>query len=145
MSRGWDNARETALLSEIKARAREQLSPTIRSLDYVDRSTLVTLIRGARALVFPSLYEGFGLPVLEAMMLGTPVITSAKGALEEVTGEAALLVDPYDVDDIARAIAAIVNDPDLRVELSRRGVAQAAKFSPAHYRQRVEALYASLL
>jgi glycosyltransferase involved in cell wall biosynthesis len=145
VSGGWDNARETALLSEIKARAGEQSSPTIRSLDYVDRSTLVTLIRGARALVFPSLYEGFGLPVLEAMMLGTPVITSAKGALEEVTGEAALLVDPYDVDDIARAIAAIVNDPDLRGELSRRGVAQAAKFSPAHYRQRVESLYASLL
>ena len=145
VGRGWDNARETALLSEINARAREQTSPTIRSLDYVDRSTLVTLIRGARALVFPSLYEGFGLPVLEAMMLGTPVITSANGALEEVTGEAALLVDPYDVDDIARAIAAIVSDPDLRGELSRRGVAQAAKFSPAHYRQRVELLYASLL
>jgi glycosyltransferase involved in cell wall biosynthesis len=145
VGRGWDNVRETALLSEIKADASKQPNPMIRPLDYVDRSTLVTLIRGARALVFPSLYEGFGLPVLEAMMLGTPVITSAKGALEEVTGEAALLVDPYDVDDIARAIAAIVNDPDLRVELSRRGVAQAAKFSPAHYRQRVEALYASLL
>ena len=145
VGRGWDNARETALLTEIKARASELTSPMIRSLDYVDRSTLVTLIRGARALVFPSLYEGFGLPVLEAMMLGTPVITSAKGALEEVTGEAALLVDPYDVDDIARAIAAIVSDPDLRGELSRRGVAQAAKFSPAHYRQRVASLYASLL
>src|SRR4029077_13775664 len=96
VSRGWDNARETALLNDINARAREQTSPMIRSLDYVDRSTLVTLIRGARALVFPSLYEGFGLPVLEAMMLGTPVVTSAKGALEEVTGAAALLVDPYD-------------------------------------------------
>ena len=145
VGRGWDNARETALLTEIKARASELTSPMIRSLDYVDRSTLVTLIRGARALVFPSLYEGFGLPVLEAMMLGTPVVTSAKGALEEVTGEAALLVDPYDVDDIARAIAAIVSDPDLRGELSRRGVAQAAKFSPAHYRERVASLYASLL
>jgi glycosyltransferase involved in cell wall biosynthesis len=142
---GWDNARETALLSEIKGRAREQTGPTIRSLDYVDRSTLVTLIRGARAMVFPSLYEGFGLPVLEAMMLGTPVVTSAKGGLGEVTGEAALLVDPYDVDDIARGITTIANDPDLRGELSRRGVAQAAKFSIAHYRQRVESLYASLL
>jgi glycosyltransferase involved in cell wall biosynthesis len=145
VGRGWDNVRETALLTSIKAQASEQPRPMIRSLDYVDRSTLVTLLRGARALVFPSLYEGFGLPVLEAMMLGTPVITSAKGALEEVTGEAALLVDPYDVDDIARAIAAIVNDPDLRGELSRRGLAQAAKFSPAHYRQRIEALYTSLL
>jgi glycosyltransferase involved in cell wall biosynthesis len=79
------------------------------------------------------------------MMLGTPVVTSVKGALEEITGEAALLVDPYDVDDIARGITAIVSDPDLRGELSRRGIAQAAKFSPARYRERVEALYASLL
>jgi glycosyltransferase involved in cell wall biosynthesis len=145
MGRGWDNALETARLSEHKATPRGQTGSTIRSLNYVDRSTLLTLIRGARALVFPSLYEGFGLPVLEAMMLGTPVITSAKGGLEEVTGEAALLVDPYDVDDIARGIAAIVSDPDLRGELRRRGVAQAAKFSIAHYRERVEALYASLL
>jgi glycosyltransferase involved in cell wall biosynthesis len=142
---GWDNAHETARLGEHKARALGQAGPTIRSLNYVDRSTLITLIRGAQALVFPSLYEGFGLPVLEAMMLGTPVVTSAKGALEEVTGEAALLVDPYDVDDIARGITAIVSDPDLRGELSRRGFAQAAKFSIAHYRHRVESLYASLL
>ena len=78
-------------------------------------------------------------------MLGTPVVTSAEGGLGEVTGEAALLVDPYDVDDIARGITTIANDPDLRGELSRRGVAQAAKFSIAHYRQRVESLYASLL
>ena len=79
------------------------------------------------------------------MMLGTPVVTSVKGALEEITGEAALFVDPYDVYDIARGIIAIVSDPDLRSELSRRGIAQAAKFSPAHYRERVETLYASLL
>jgi glycosyltransferase involved in cell wall biosynthesis len=65
------------------------------------------------------------------MMLGRPVITSAKGSLEEVTGEAALLVDPYDVDDIARAITAIVSNPDLRDEPSRRGVAPTARFSSA--------------
>jgi glycosyltransferase involved in cell wall biosynthesis len=145
MGRGWDNALETARLSEHKATPRGQAGSTIRSLSYVDRSTLLTLIRGARALVFPSLYEGFGLPVLEAMMLGTPVITSAKGGLEEVTGEAALLVDPYDVDDIARGITAIVSDADLRGELRRRSVVQAAKFSIANYRQRVESLYGSLL
>lgn len=141
---GWDNACETDRLNEHEARARDQAGPAIRCLDYVDRSTLVTLIRGARAMVFPSLYEGFGLPVLEAMTLGTPAVTSAKGALGEVTGDAALLVDPYDVDDIARGIATIVSDPDMRGELSRRGVAQAAKFSIARYRERVESLYASL-
>jgi glycosyltransferase involved in cell wall biosynthesis len=145
MGSGWDNALETARLTEHKATPRGQTGSMIRSLNYVDRSTLLTLIRGARALVFPSLYEGFGLPVLEAMMLGTPVVASAKGGLEEVTGEAALLVDPYDVDDIARGITAIVSDPDLRGELRRRGVARAAKFSIANYRERVESLYASLL
>jgi glycosyltransferase involved in cell wall biosynthesis len=145
MGRGWDNAPEAARLSEHRATPRGQTGSTIRSLDYVDRSTLVTLVKGARALIFPSLYEGFGLPVLEAMMLGTPVVASAKGGLQELTGEAALLIDPYDVDDIARGIAAIVSDPDLCGELRRRGIAQAAKFSLAKYRERVELLYASLL
>ena len=107
-------------------------------------STLITLIRGARAVVFPSLYEGFGLPVLEAMMLGTPVVTSSKGALGEIAGDAALLVDPYDVDDIARGITTIVNDADLRSELKCRGAAQAAKFSVERYQERVQSLYASL-
>jgi len=78
-------------------------------------------------------------------MLGTPVGASTKGGLEEVAGEAALLVDPYDVDDIAKGIAAIASDPDLRAELRRRGIAQAAKFSIDNYRERVELLYSSLL
>jgi glycosyltransferase involved in cell wall biosynthesis len=107
-------------------------------------SNLVTLIRGARAVLFPSLYEGFGLPVLEAMVLGTPVVTSRESSLPEVAGEAALLVDPYDADDIESAITAIVNDRDLRTELSRRGRTQAAKFSVDRYRERVQALYGSL-
>jgi glycosyltransferase involved in cell wall biosynthesis len=104
----------------------------------------VTLIRGARAVVFPSLYEGFGLPVLEAMVLGTPVVASRESSLPEIAGDAALLVDPYDTDQIARAITTIVNDGDLRAELSRRGTAQAAKFSVENYRQRVDAVYAAL-
>jgi glycosyltransferase involved in cell wall biosynthesis len=95
-------------------------------------------------VVFPSLYEGFGLPVLEAMTLGTPVVTSRESSLPEIAGDAAVLVDPYDAGDIARAITAIVNDVDLRAELARRGRLQAAKFSAERYRERVEALYASL-
>jgi glycosyltransferase involved in cell wall biosynthesis len=106
-------------------------------------SNLVTLIRGARAVVFPSLYEGFGLPVLEAMVLGTPVVTSRESSLPEIAGDAALLVDPYNADDIARAITVIVNDADLRAELSRRGRVQAAKFSVDRYRERVRALCAA--
>jgi glycosyltransferase involved in cell wall biosynthesis len=116
----------------------------LRRFDYVSRSMLATLIRGACAVVFPSLYEGFGLPVLEAMMLGTPVVTSRTSSLPEVGGDAALYVDPYDIDDIARAIKTITADEGLRRELAERGRAQAARFSVARYRERLAALYERL-
>ncbi len=77
-------------------------------------------------------------------MLGTPVVASTSEALIEISGNAALLVDPYDIDDIAHALTTIVNDADLRRELSQRGMAQAAKFSVARYRERIRLLYASL-
>jgi glycosyltransferase involved in cell wall biosynthesis len=143
---GWQNAGELSRLREHQARAPSANGegPSIRCLDYVTTSNLVNLIRGACAVVFPSLSEGFGLPVLEAMTLGTPVITSATGALAEIAGDAALLVDPYDVDDIARAITTIANDVDLCAELSQRGLVQADKFSLSRYRERVGTLYASL-
>ncbi len=124
--------------------ARNVAGSPIRFLSYVGPSALVSLIRGARAVVFPSRYEGCSLSVLEAMLLGTPVIAPTSGELAEISGDAALLVDPYDVDDMARALRAIVNDADLRRELSRRGTAQAAKFSVARYRERIRSLYASL-
>jgi glycosyltransferase involved in cell wall biosynthesis len=78
------------------------------------------------------------------MTLGTAVVTSGSGALAEIAGDAVLVVDPYDVDDIARGITTIVSDAGLRAELSRRGIAQAAKFSMPRYAERVQALYASL-
>jgi glycosyltransferase involved in cell wall biosynthesis len=143
---GWGNADELSRLDAHRARTstREGGRSHIIHIDYLDLSALVSFIRGARAVIFPSLYEGFGLPVLEAMTLGTPVVTSGSGALAEIAGDAALVVDPYDVDDIARGIATIVSDPDLRGELSRRGIAQAAKFSMPRYAERVQSLYASL-
>jgi glycosyltransferase involved in cell wall biosynthesis len=148
---GWQNQSESTLLEELRENGprsagldRPRLKRAVRRFRYVRPSTLVTMIRGARAVVFPSLYEGFGLPVLEAMMLGTPVVTSRAASLPEIAGDAALLVDPYDADDIAGAITTIVNDGDLRAELSRRGRTQAAKFSLERYRERVQALYASL-
>jgi glycosyltransferase involved in cell wall biosynthesis len=143
---GWQNEAETQLLTERSANegAPKRSRRSIHRLDYVSFATLVTLIRGARAVVFPSLYEGFGLPVLESMVLGTPVVASRESSLPEVAGDAALLVDPYDTDQIARAITTIVSDADLRAELSRRGKTQAGKFSVDRYRGRVEAVYASL-
>jgi glycosyltransferase involved in cell wall biosynthesis len=85
--------------------------------------------RGATALVFPSLYEGFGLPVAEAMACGTPVITSNVTALPETAGDAALLVDPTDTAAIADAIRAMVSDSALRNKLRERGLMRAARYS----------------
>jgi glycosyltransferase involved in cell wall biosynthesis len=140
---GWSNETETRMLNEMEAEEAD-LAPEkrrVRRLGYADRSALVSLIKGARAVLFPSLYEGFGLPVLEAMMLGTPVVTSRSSSLPEIGGEAVLYIDPHDVDDIARAIRTITADADLRAELSRRGEKQAELFSVARYRERVAALY----
>ena len=142
---GWQNTAELSRLQEHTSRpAATGGRGGIRLLDYTSRSNLVNLIRGARAVVFPSLLEGFGLPVLEAMTLGTPVITSKDGALSEIAGDAALLVDPYDVDDISKAMQTAAQDPDLCGELSYRGLAQAEKFSPRRYAERVGALYSAL-
>jgi glycosyltransferase involved in cell wall biosynthesis len=87
---------------------------------------LAALYRGARCLVYPSLYEGFGIPVLEAMACGTPVVTSAGGATEEVAGGAAVLVDPHDVASIA---AGIEEAEGRRDELVRRGRERAGDFT----------------
>ncbi len=117
----------------------------IRHLSYVRPEQLVTLIRGARALLFPSLYEGFGLPVLEAMQLGTPVMTSRVASLPEVAGDAAVLVNPLDIADMARAIKTLDDDGDLRTELRARGREQALRFSSEKYRERISDLYRKLL
>jgi glycosyltransferase involved in cell wall biosynthesis len=147
---GWNNDAETKLIAELRDRQRLDAQSnrrprrTVHRFDYAPFSMLVTLIRGARAVVFPSLYEGFGLPVLEAMVLGTPVVTSRESSVPEIAGDAALLVDPYNTDEIAAAIRTIVNDADLWSELVHRGKAQAAKFSVDRYRERVGALYRAL-
>src|SRR5258707_6713452 len=117
----------------------------VRRLAYVPFAQLVALIRAARGLLFPSLYEGFGLPVLEAMLLGTPVMTSNVSSLPEVAGDAALLVDPTDIDQMAAAIRKIDNDADLRAELSANGRERAKFFSPEAYRLRLGEIYSRLL
>jgi len=90
---------------------------------------IVSLYNEADVLVYPSLYEGFGLPVLEAMACGCPVITSNVSSLPEVVGNAAILVDPNDPKAIARAMIAVLKDNELKREMSKRGVEQAKKFS----------------
>jgi glycosyltransferase involved in cell wall biosynthesis len=114
-------------------------------VDYLPLAHLIALIRGARALLFPSLYEGFGLPVLEAMSFGTPVMTSTAGSLMEVAGDAALLVDPLDLLAMTKVIEQIDADSDLRADLGRRGAERAKLFSPNVYRERIGSLYRSVL
>jgi len=141
---GWGNQTEVKMLAELRSEGHSQGSRRIYHFEYVSTPMLVTLIRGARAVLFPSLYEGFGLPVLEAMLLGTPVVTSRTSSLPEIAGDAALYVNPYDIDSIAEAIKTITADDGLRAELTRRGRTQAGLFSVARYRERVAALYERL-
>src|SRR6185503_11785173 len=101
----------------------------VRLLDYVPETDLAGLYSGARAFVYPSLYEGFGFPVLEAMACGTPVICANTSSLPEVAGDAALLVDPTDTAALAAAIDRVLADPALCAELAAKGRAQAQKFS----------------
>lgn len=96
---------------------------------YVGDEDLPALYSGAVAFVFPSLYEGFGLPALEAMACGTPVITSNTTSLPEVTGDAALLVDPIDPDELCEAMSTMLSDQSLREELKAKGLMRAAEFS----------------
>lgn len=141
--RGWLSEPETALLAHVKAIGGDS-AHRIHFYEYMSFSNLISLIRGAKAVLFPSLYEGFGLPVLEAMSLGTPVLTSDQGSLPEVAGDAALQVDPYDVDALSRAIRTVDGDADWRTEASARGRIQARLFSEAAYQARLQALYAKL-
>jgi glycosyltransferase involved in cell wall biosynthesis len=122
---------------------RRKLTARVHFLGFVPEVKLPSLYRGAEALVFVSLYEGFGLPLLEAMASGTPVITSNTTALPEVAGDAALLVNPTAVDDIAEAMASIINDTVLRQQLREKGLARSAKFPWASTTARVRELLIS--
>ncbi len=130
---GWKMRHITAALAASPYRS------DIRELLYVPEKHKAALYRGATVFLFPSLYEGFGLPVLEAMACGTPVITSITSALPDVAGDAALLVDPLNVTDITQALHQIL-DPttgdSLRTTLRTRGLHQSSHFSwnhPAHH------------
>jgi glycosyltransferase involved in cell wall biosynthesis len=90
---------------------------------------LPALMNGALMFVYPSLYEGFGLPVLEAMACGVPVVTSNVSSLPEVAGDAALLVDPYDVEELAETVEGLIESKETRADLRNKGLAQAARFS----------------
>jgi len=142
-AQAWKSERELGLLKQ--PNEGRPGGPRIRHIDYLPFATLLRLIRGARAVLFPSLYEGFGLPVAEAMALGTPTLTSTEGSLPEIAGEVSVLVDPYDIQAIARGIRRLDQDEALRRHLSEAGPAQAARFGSGPYRAALTAMYQSVL
>lgn len=112
----------------------QQIAPLIaageiRQLGYLPREDLAKIIAGATTLIYPSIYEGFGLPPLEAMACGVPVIVSNVSSLPEVVGDTGLLIDPQDVEGLADAIERLVNAPEIRQELSQRALQRSTIFT----------------
>ncbi len=121
--RGW---LYNTLLQQIEE---ARLGNLVKLADYVERDDLPALYSGAIALTFPSLYEGFGLPVLEAMSCGTAVLASTASSVPEVVDNAGILLDPHDPQAWASTVQRLAEDQPLRAELSRRGVERAAQFT----------------
>jgi alpha-1,3-rhamnosyl/mannosyltransferase len=117
----------------------------VRWLDYVERDDMRALYQGAAGLVFPSLYEGFGLPVLEAFASGIPVVTSTTTSLPETAGDAAMLVDPTDVDALAGAMASIIDDSVLVNRLRKSGLERARAFTWARCAAETNAVLRTLV
>jgi hypothetical protein len=116
--KAWSYEAEFALVERLT------LGDLVSYLGYVAEDDLPALYSGATAFAFPSLYEGFGLPVIEAMACGTPVLTSNLSATAEVAGDAAVLVDPLSVEEIRDEFARLLNEPSLREELTAKGLAR---------------------
>jgi glycosyltransferase involved in cell wall biosynthesis len=136
---GWHSSR---VFESVR---RHRLEDQVRFVGYVSPNQLVALYNGAAAFAYPSLYEGFGLPVLEAMACGTPTLTSDLSSLPEVAGNAAVLVDPRDVDSIRMGLEQVLLDTDLRLRLREAGYRQAARFSWDRCGRETAAVYRSVL
>ena len=135
---GWKSRRLAARLAALEGRG------LIRAGRVAD-DRLVELYQGARAFVYPSLYEGFGLPPLEAMACGVPVVVADASSLPEVVGDAGLEVDPRDAAGLARAIGRLIGDEGLAAELGARGAERARRFTWERAARRMEEVFAEAL
>jgi glycosyltransferase involved in cell wall biosynthesis len=140
-SRSWGMDWETRMLGKGDRVYGRKLGKRVLRLEFLPRPTLFRVIRSAKAVLCPSLYEGFGLPALEAFQIGTPVISSNVSSLPEVVGDAGILVNPYKTDEIAAAIRAIDSDDELYAKLRAAGPVQAQKFTDAAYHERLMEMY----
>jgi glycosyltransferase involved in cell wall biosynthesis len=132
---GWHYASLLKTIEDLK------LGTAVRRLGYVPGEDLPALYNLARLLAFPSLYEGFGLPVVEAMACGTPVLTSNGSSLAEIAAGASYLIDPLDVIDIAHGLSWLATDDDLHASLHAAGLARAAQFSWQHAAEETVRVY----
>jgi len=136
-------ARDTPFVPDPRRLAQEEGVDTrlVCFVDFADELAKPALYRGAVAFAFPSRYEGFGLPPLEALACGVPVVGSNTSSIPEIVGDAGVLLSPDDAEGMARAMIQMVTDADLRAELSRRALVQAARFSWARTARETLAAY----
>lgn len=137
--RGWNWQDELRPARFLRARRK------LLRLDHVPREHLAALFQGAMLFAFPSLYEGFGLPPLEAMAHGCPVLASSASSLPEVCGDAAVYADPYDVSDLTEKLDGLIRDASLRVRLGRLGRQRVERFDMNSHRARLLELYGRVL
>jgi len=137
--------KDDSFANQLPARVRlAGLQEVVVRTGFLPDEDLAAVLRAADALVYVSLFEGFGLPMIEAMAVGCPVVASGSSCIPEIAGDAALLVDPLSVDAIAAGIERILSDAELRSELVRRGLARATLFSSRQSAERTVQLYRRL-
>ena len=135
----WQSEKLLARIHELR------LDDSVIFPGYVSADDLPLFYNAAEVFVFPSVFEGFGLPVVESMASGAPTITSRGSSLEEVAGDGALLVDPFDVASIADAIERVLGDPELQRQLADRGLRRSAEFKPEELSLKMLDVYRSLV
>lgn len=122
-AKGWLNSDIPSLVEGLG------IKESVRFTGYIDANDICAVYSGASVFAYPSLYEGFGLPILEAMSCGAPVITSNTSSMPEVAGDAARLIDPLNAEELASALEAVLDNETLRAEMKKKGLARAASFS----------------